>query len=64
MEIENLRGIATILCMLAFGAIVYWAYAPSRKSYFETAALLPFQDSDETEGKDVAASKVDGGSDE
>ncbi|MFT4713538.1 MAG: cytochrome c oxidase cbb3-type subunit 4 [Candidatus Azotimanducaceae bacterium] len=64
MEIEDLRGIATILCMLAFGAIVYWAYAPSRKGYFETAAMLPFQESDETEGKDIVVSKVDGDSDE
>lgn len=64
MEIDDLRGIATVLCMLAFGAIVYWAYAPSRKGYFEAAAMLPFEDADEMENKDIGVSKVNGGSDE
>ncbi len=64
MGIEDLRGVATILCMLAFAAIVYWAYAPSRKGYFDTAAMLPFDDSDETENKDIAVSKARGASNE
>jgi cytochrome c oxidase cbb3-type subunit IV len=58
MGIEDLRGLATVLCMLAFAAIVYWAYGPSRKDYFETAAKLPFEDSDELEIIETAAAKV------
>lgn len=42
MDINDLRGIATLLCMLGFLAVVVWAYGPSRKSYFEQAARLPF----------------------
>ena len=44
MDIDNLRGLGTIFCMLAFTAVVYWAYGPSRKDYFDTAGNLPFED--------------------
>lgn len=44
MEMTDLRGLSTILCMAAFLAVVYWAYAPSRKDYFDKAASLPFDD--------------------
>jgi len=64
MDIDDLRGVATIFCMLAFAAVVYWAYAPSRKSYFEAAAMLPFEDSTELENEDAAASPGKGDSDE
>ena len=47
MGIDDLRGLSTIFCMLAFGAVVFWAYAPSRKSYFDEAAELPFDDEKE-----------------
>lgn len=42
MDINDLRGIATIFCMIGFFAVVYWAYGPSRKADFEEAGLLPF----------------------
>ncbi|MEX2489596.1 MAG: cbb3-type cytochrome c oxidase subunit 3 [Pseudomonadales bacterium] len=45
MDAGDLRGIATILCMVAFAAVVFWAYAPSRKNRFEEDAQLPFADS-------------------
>ena len=44
MELGDLRGLATVLCMVAFAAVVFWAYSPSRKSYFDEAAELPFAD--------------------
>jgi len=44
VDINDLRGIATILCMIGFFAIVYWAYGPSRKADFEKAGLLPFEE--------------------
>lgn len=46
MDISDLRGLATILCMLAFAGVVYWAYGPSRKNQFDDAAQLPFADED------------------
>lgn len=45
MDINDLRGLATILCMIGFLSVVVWAYAPSRKAYFDKAAELPFDES-------------------
>ena len=47
MDINDLRSLATVLCMFAFVAVTYWAYGPSRKSYFDEAAQLPFEDGDD-----------------
>ena len=49
MEFSDLRGLSTILCLLAFSAVVWWAYGPSRKKYFDKAAELPF-DEEKQEG--------------
>ena len=46
MDINDLRGLGTVLCMIAFLAVVYWAYSPSKKADFEQAAMLPFTDSE------------------
>ena len=51
MDIGDLRGLSTIFCMAAFAAVVYWAYGPSRKEYFEQAAELPFADEEKDEVK-------------
>jgi cytochrome c oxidase cbb3-type subunit IV len=44
MDINDVRGIATVLVMLAFIGISWWAFSPSRKRKFEDAANLPFAD--------------------
>jgi cytochrome c oxidase cbb3-type subunit 4 len=46
MDMTDLRGLATVLCAVAFVAVVVWAYAPSRKSEFDSAAQIPFEDED------------------
>ena len=51
MGMEDLRGLSTIFCMAAFIAVVYWAYGPSRKAYFDKAADLPFAEDDNEEVK-------------
>lgn len=50
MDIDNLRGLATIFCLLGFAGVVYWAYAPSRRERFEADGQLPFSD-EEKEGQ-------------
>ncbi len=52
MDINDLRGLSTIFCMLAFAAVCFWAYGPSRKEYFNKASQLPFED--EKQVPDVA----------
>ena len=43
MDQDLLRGLATILCMVGFAAVVYWAYAPKNKKRFEDDARLAFE---------------------
>ena len=56
-SIGDLRGLATIFCLVAFAAVLFWAYGPSRKQYFDKAAALPFDD--ETDRKSEVTGKVD-----
>lgn len=44
MDINTLRGISTVLIMLAFAGTCWWALGKKRKSRFEEAANLPFDD--------------------
>lgn len=48
MDINDLRGIATLLCMAAFLSIVFWAYSSNRKKDFEEASMLPFSERPDT----------------
>ncbi|PRB81940.1 cbb3-type cytochrome c oxidase subunit 3 [Pseudomonas sp. MYb185] len=47
MDINTLRGIATIFAMVAFIGVVIWAYSSYKKKDFDEAAQLPFADDDE-----------------
>lgn len=51
MDIGDLRGLSTVFCLIAFLAVVYWAYGPTRKDYFDKAAELPFDDNGEDEAE-------------
>ncbi|BCE00669.1 cbb3-type cytochrome oxidase subunit 3 [Marinicellulosiphila megalodicopiae] len=44
MDINTLRGIATILAILGFAAVCYWAFSKRNKKAFDEAAMLPFAD--------------------
>ena len=47
MDINDLRSIVTVLSLLTFLAIVFWAYGlKSNKKRFEEAANLPFSDAE------------------
>lgn len=48
MDINLLRGLATVTVLIAFVGICIWAYSGKRKEQFEQAANLPFAD-DHTE---------------
>jgi cytochrome c oxidase cbb3-type subunit IV len=55
MDINDLRTLATVLVAVAFAGIVWWAFGPSRKKYFDEAAQLPF--TDETPDSEPPASE-------
>ncbi len=42
MDINTLRGIATILAFGAFIGVCWWVFSARRKPGFEEAANLPF----------------------
>lgn len=45
MDINDLRSLVTVLSLVTFLAIVFWAYGlKSSKKRFEEAANLPFTD--------------------
>ena len=47
MDINTLRGIATLLALIAFLGVCWWAYGDKRKRDFDEAANLPFADDEE-----------------
>jgi len=44
MDINDLRSIFTVLVVIAFAGIVWWAYSDRRKTAYEEAARLPLDD--------------------
>lgn len=42
MDINDLHVIVTVLALVAFLGIVFWAYSRKRKRDFDEAARLPF----------------------
>ncbi|GHA99931.1 CcoQ/FixQ family Cbb3-type cytochrome c oxidase assembly chaperone [Modicisalibacter luteus] len=47
MDIGTFRGITTLLIMIAFIGVVFWAYSKRRKKDFDEASHLPFADEEE-----------------
>jgi cytochrome c oxidase cbb3-type subunit 4 len=44
MDINTLRGLATVFALAAFIGVCLWAYSARRKPGFDEAANLPFAD--------------------
>ena len=44
MDINTLRGIATILAMVAFAGVCWWTFSSRQKKGFDEASNLPFAD--------------------
>ncbi|MDX1693000.1 MAG: cbb3-type cytochrome c oxidase subunit 3 [Ketobacteraceae bacterium] len=49
MDINTLRGLSTILIMIAFAGVCWWAFGKKRKKRFDEAANLPFEDEPQNE---------------
>jgi cytochrome c oxidase cbb3-type subunit 4 len=46
MDVTDIRGIATLLVMISFLGVCFWAYSSKNKSRFDEAEQLPFADDD------------------
>lgn len=44
MDINDMRGIVTVVSFLAFVGIVVWAWSKRNQAGFDEAARLPLQD--------------------
>ncbi len=44
MDIGTVRGLITLLLLLAFIGLVFWAYSKRRKADFDEMANLPFHE--------------------
>lgn len=42
-----MRGLGSIFALIAFSAILWWAYGSSRKKRFDDDAHIPFHDNDD-----------------
>ncbi|MDO7654052.1 MAG: cbb3-type cytochrome c oxidase subunit 3, partial [Porticoccus sp.] len=47
MDQGTLQGIGTILALVAFLGVCWWAFSSRKKKDFEEAAQLPFSDEKE-----------------
>lgn len=59
MDMSDLRALATVTTVIAFTAVVWWAYSSKRKSRFDEAANLPFADDEEHEKTSQELEKKD-----
>ena len=46
MDINTILSLDTVLSLVAFLGIVFWAWSAKRKPAFDEAAQLPFADDD------------------
>lgn len=46
MDINDLRSVFTVLSLVVFIGIVWWAYSDRRKVAYDEAARLPLDDED------------------
>ncbi len=52
MDINTFYGLITLVLMIIFVAIVFWAYSSKRKESFDEAARLPLEENREHSGHD------------
>lgn len=57
MDLPTLRGLATLVLMIAFIGIVIWAWSGKRKSQFQAAANLPLEEDNDGHQAGTAGDK-------
>lgn len=59
MDMGTFRGLITLVLLIAFLGLVWWAYSKRRKPDFDEAANLPFADDDEQPSRGKPTSPQD-----
>lgn len=52
MDLPTLRGLSTLVLMIAFVGVVIWAWSGKRRKDFAEAARLPLDDDSQPDGGD------------
>ncbi|WP_028693782.1 CcoQ/FixQ family Cbb3-type cytochrome c oxidase assembly chaperone [Pseudomonas cremoricolorata] len=47
MDIGMIRGLGTVVVLVAFIGLALWVFSPKRKKDFDEATRLPFADDDQ-----------------
>lgn len=59
MDINVFRGLMSVVLLVAFLSIVFWAYSKNQKKPFDEAANLPFADEPEDNHNQGASSSLE-----
>lgn len=59
MNTIELQSLSTVLALIGFLAICFWAYSSKRKGRFDDDALLPFDDDEITHYENTLKEKND-----
>jgi cytochrome c oxidase cbb3-type subunit 4 len=51
MDIQTIRGLGTVVVMVAFIGLALWVFSSQRKPDFDEATLLPFADDPEAKAR-------------
>jgi cytochrome c oxidase cbb3-type subunit 4 len=57
MDFTLIQSLWSIVVLVAFLGIVFWAYSSKRKAAFDEAAQLPFDDEEPGTGKQSATAE-------
>ena len=57
IDVGTLRGLGTLLVVVAFICVVLWTYSGKRQGSFAEAAKLPFADASAAEQREEQASR-------
>lgn len=60
MNFATLASAFTVVSLLCFLAIVFWAYSRAARKGFDEAAMLPFHEDEQDEGSVVPDSRTRG----
>ncbi len=57
VDIHMLNGILTLILLIVFIGIFFWAYSSKRKEAFDQASRLPLEDNDGIKSTEKSGSK-------
>lgn len=56
-----IRGLGTLVVMIAFIGLILWVFSPRRKAEFDDATMLPFADEPQAGSEPEPTTKDSGG---